>query len=130
MLILFGGADVADLTGRTLVDALATLATPAGQTWSPDRFYAAHDALRQRLARLPGAQLHRAPNSIADLMAVADLAVGSPGVTSWERCALGLTDHCHRGRRQSGRHGGIPRPSGCTLYLEGRATGRNGTRLL
>ena len=89
VLILFGGADIADLTGRT-VDALATLAYAGRADVVTGPLYAAHDALRQRLARLPGAQLHRAPNNIADLMAVADLAVGSPGVTSWERCALGL----------------------------------------
>lgn len=38
----------------------------------------------------PAARLHIAPASMARLMAGADLAVGAAGVTSWERCAMGL----------------------------------------
>jgi len=34
--------------------------------------------------------LHHRPESMAGLMAAADLAVGAAGTTSWERCCLGL----------------------------------------
>ena len=34
--------------------------------------------------------LHVNPPAMAGLMAAADLAIGTPGITSWERCTLGL----------------------------------------
>lgn len=89
LLVLFGGADQADLTGRT-VGVLADLgyAGPVDVVAGP--LYVGIDALKNRLAALPAATLHVNPPHVAELMATADLAVGSPGVTSWERCALGL----------------------------------------
>lgn len=89
LLVLFGGADAADLTGRT-VDLLArqAFAGPVDVVVGP--LYPGAQALGRRLAALPGGTLHVNPGNVAELMAAADLAIGSPGGTSWERCALGL----------------------------------------
>ncbi len=50
-------------------------------------------ALRQRIETLPDNQssvLHLDSGNMAALMASADLAIGAGGVSSWERCCLGL----------------------------------------
>jgi UDP-2,4-diacetamido-2,4,6-trideoxy-beta-L-altropyranose hydrolase len=39
---------------------------------------------------LPGAQMHRNANNVAELMKRADLAMGAGGGMNWERCCLGL----------------------------------------
>lgn len=44
-----------------------------------------------RLTRmLPNAECHIQVNNMAELMAIADLAVGAGGSTTWERCYLSL----------------------------------------
>lgn len=47
-------------------------------------------ALVKRLIENGTAVLHPDTRKVADLMAVADIAVGGCGMTSWERCCLGL----------------------------------------
>ncbi|MGY3616560.1 UDP-2,4-diacetamido-2,4,6-trideoxy-beta-L-altropyranose hydrolase [Bradyrhizobium sp. USDA 10063] len=44
-------------------------------------------ALRKEAARI---EVYVDPPEIAELMASADLAIGAPGTSSWERCCLGL----------------------------------------
>jgi UDP-2,4-diacetamido-2,4,6-trideoxy-beta-L-altropyranose hydrolase len=46
--------------------------------------------IREMCRILPGVQLHVQTSNIAALFAMADLAVGAGGATSWERCRLGL----------------------------------------
>ncbi len=49
------------------------------------------EAVRRRAASMTATvKVHVATRSMAELMGKADLAVGAGGVTSWERCALGL----------------------------------------
>jgi RimJ/RimL family protein N-acetyltransferase len=48
------------------------------------------DAVRARCAALPGARLYLDYGDMAGLMAGADLAAGAAGVSSLERCCLGL----------------------------------------
>ena len=47
-------------------------------------------ALRELAAGDPRLHLHVDSRNVAALMAAADLAVGAPGTSSWERCCLGL----------------------------------------
>lgn len=89
ILVMFGGADADNLTGRT-IDAIAGLGLDAHIDVVAGPLYPFIADLEQRLTQLPSATLHHAPGNIAELMAAADLAVGSPGTTSWERCALAL----------------------------------------
>lgn len=89
LLVMFGGADRDDLTGQT-VSLIAGLGLDLVVEVVAGPLYAHRERLEQRLQGLPRATLHVAPEHIADLMAAADLAIGSPGTTSWERCALGL----------------------------------------
>ncbi len=48
------------------------------------------DTVRQRIARLPGAELHVDSNRVARLFAVADIGIGAGGVALLERCCVGL----------------------------------------
>ena len=48
------------------------------------------DALKESIARRPGARAHVAPDTLAPLMARADFAVGAGGTTTWERFCLDL----------------------------------------
>lgn len=89
LLVMFGGADREDLTSRT-VRLLAPLFPKAAIDVVVGPLYAHHEHLAKSLAILPEATLHQNPANVASLMADADIAIASPGTTSWERCALGL----------------------------------------
>lgn len=47
-------------------------------------------AIKAACAATPGCRLHSPAENISELMAMADLAIGAGGVTSWERCSVGL----------------------------------------
>lgn len=89
VLVMFGGADAANLTLRA-VRALARLQWHGRVDVVAGPLYAHLTELRAAVAGLPDGVLHAPALHIAELMLQADLAVGSPGVTSWERCACGL----------------------------------------
>lgn len=89
MLVMFGGSDPRNLTmmiAKLLIakgwrDPIDFVAGP---------LYPHLDELREALRQLPDACLHAPAHDVAALMKNARLAVGSPGVSSWERCACAL----------------------------------------
>jgi UDP-2,4-diacetamido-2,4,6-trideoxy-beta-L-altropyranose hydrolase len=89
VLVMFGGADAADLTGR-VVAALVRIGWRGPLDIVAGPLYANLECLRLLVAKLPGATLHAPAHDVASLMQTADIALGSPGVASWERCACGL----------------------------------------
>ncbi len=89
ILVMFGGADAADLTSDA-VEALRELDYAGSINVVVGPLYKNVAILRESLAMLPNAVLHVAPPSIAELLVRADFVVGSPGVSSWERCVLGV----------------------------------------
>lgn len=90
VLIAFGGADAANITGLALaaflsldrpdvmVDVVFSAASPHA------------DSLREQAEGRPNVSLHHDLPTLAYLMVKADLAVGAAGATSWERLCLGL----------------------------------------
>ncbi|MEX0450467.1 UDP-2,4-diacetamido-2,4,6-trideoxy-beta-L-altropyranose hydrolase [Spiribacter sp. 218] len=88
--VFFGGTDLDNLTGMVLsalegltlediaVDVVVGVNNPN------------HDALASRTSVMPRVRLHRSLPHLADLMAKADLAIGAGGMTTWERCCIGL----------------------------------------
>ncbi len=48
------------------------------------------DTVRQRINAMPWARLHLDARNMGTLMTEADFCIGGAGMTSWERCALGL----------------------------------------
>lgn len=89
LLIMFGGSDPQDLTLRT-VNALARLNWQGPVEVVAGELYGKLQELKASVSRLPQASLHAPAHKVADLMRAADLALGSPGVASWERCACSL----------------------------------------
>ncbi len=90
LLVFFGGVDAPNMTAR----ALSALAKIGRNDLVVDVVVGAanphHRMIADLCASLPGACLHENPPSLAPLMAVADLAIGAGGATTWERCCLVL----------------------------------------
>lgn len=90
ILIFFGGADNENLTGRA-IDAFLCLNRPDIEV---DVVIAAGnphtETIRQGVVGHRNIHLHSGLPTLATLMALADLAIGAAGATSWERLCLGL----------------------------------------
>jgi UDP-2,4-diacetamido-2,4,6-trideoxy-beta-L-altropyranose hydrolase len=90
ILIYFGGADNDNHTGQAIeaflgigrADIILDVVTNPSCLWAED--------LRKQVRGHANIQLHESLPSLAHLMAIADLAIGAGGATSWERCCLGL----------------------------------------
>jgi len=90
VLVSFGAADTAGGTLKAL-EALALLDDPAlAVTAIAARTTPQHDRLKALCAARAGWQLLEPTDRMAELMATADLAIGTTGVTTWERCCIGL----------------------------------------
>lgn len=90
ILVFFGASDHLGLTEH----ALRVLNKPPFDRVAVDVVIGtsrASDGAIERLADVRGrATLHEAQRSLAPLMLRADLMIGAAGMTSWERCAVGL----------------------------------------
>ncbi len=89
LLVMFGGADTQNLTLR-VVNQLAAIAWEGEVDVIAGPLYGQLAQLAQAVSRLARGRLHAPADNVASLMRGADLAIGSPGVSSWERCACAL----------------------------------------
>ena len=92
ILITMGGVDQANATAAVL-DALAEVAHVAALRVTVVMGAKAPwlEAVRQQVLQLPFAvDVLVDRHDMADLMAMADFAIGAAGSTAWERCCLGL----------------------------------------
>lgn len=89
LLVMFGGADAQNLTLRT-VKVLGRVGWKGAVDVVAGPLYPELESLKAAVAALPNARLHAPARDVAALMRGADLAVGSPGVASWERCVCSL----------------------------------------
>ena len=88
--IFFGGGDLSNETAKALeairlmnrsdiaVDVVVGASNPKG------------DQIREICQRMSNTYFHLQVENMAELMALADLAIGAGGTTTWERCYLGL----------------------------------------
>ena len=87
VLVSFGGVDADNLTGAAL-DALTQVGVRAADVVigavHPQR------AAIEEKCRRQGFVCHVQSSRMAELMAAADLAIGAGGITTWERCCVGL----------------------------------------
>lgn len=90
ILIYFGGADADNLTGLAISAclALAPRSVDIDVVANPKSPHI--ESLREQVRGHERIALHESLPSLAALMANADLAIGAAGVTSWERCCVGL----------------------------------------
>ncbi len=90
VLVFFGGVDADNYTGRA-IEALSDIGVPDLHV---DVVIGAQHPCREQI-KLTCAQhgflCHVQTSLMAELMEVADLAIGAGGSATWERCCLGLT---------------------------------------
>lgn len=90
LLVFFGAADPANLTASAL-EALQSAELPEVST---DVVVGAlnphHAQIRKQCASMRRVNFHRQIDDLVEVMARADLAIGTAGTASWERCCLGL----------------------------------------
>ncbi|MGV7214027.1 UDP-2,4-diacetamido-2,4,6-trideoxy-beta-L-altropyranose hydrolase [Bradyrhizobium sp. UFLA05-112] len=90
ILVCFGGSDPTNETSKALeaiaglVESRLAMDVVIGSS-NPHA-----DSVAQLCGKLPGADLYRGADNVAELMRRADLSIGAGGVMSWERCCLGL----------------------------------------
>lgn len=90
VLIFFSGADSCNLTGRTLGAFLSFNRSDIEVDVVTTATYPYADSLRRQAIGHGNIHLHSDLPTLAPLMAVADLAIGAGGATSWERLCMGL----------------------------------------
>ncbi len=91
ILVFFGGVDIDNYTGRA-IDALVDL-DMKGLHIDVDVVIGAQHPYREQIQNACaeyGFTCYVQTNRMAELMAVADLAIGAGGSATWERCCLGL----------------------------------------
>ncbi len=90
VLVFFGGADFANLTGLTL----EALSQPAFNDWTVDVVappsHPHRAGLLEMASRRKRVEVHGSLPHLAHLMARADIAIGAGGTTTWERLCAGL----------------------------------------
>lgn len=89
VLVFFGGMDIDNYTSHA-IEALAQLGMPGVHV---DVVIGAQHPLRQQIEKecaQRGFDCHVQTDRMAELMAIADLAIGAGGAATWERCCLGL----------------------------------------
>lgn len=88
ILIAFGGVDAENHTGQA-IEAAAALGAGIQVDVVIGDGHPARARILQRCGEL-GFRCHVQTHHMADLMAIADLAIGAAGSMTWERCCLGL----------------------------------------
>jgi UDP-2,4-diacetamido-2,4,6-trideoxy-beta-L-altropyranose hydrolase len=89
VLVSFGGTDPSNETGSS-IDALAATLPALAHVDVVIGAGHAHRALIEAACLRHGYACHVQSNRMAALMAAADLAIGAGGVSTWERCCVGL----------------------------------------
>jgi len=90
ILVFFGGSDIDNFTGRSLAAfiALDCREIQLDVVISVDCPHAV--TIRNQISGRENIHIHSGLQSLAPLMAEADLAIGAAGATTWERLCLGL----------------------------------------
>lgn len=93
MLVYLGGADIEDLTGKT-ISAFLTLGrndVEMDVVVNPQSPYV--ESIRRQIAGVENVRLHMFLPSLSSLMSAADVSIGAGGITTWERCCLGVPSY-------------------------------------
>lgn len=88
-LVSFGGSDTANHTALAIEAIHSTLPDLAQVDVVIGASHAHRDAIAEACRR-HGYRCHVQSDRMPELMAAADLAIGAGGITTWERCCVGL----------------------------------------
>ncbi|MEA2108278.1 MAG: UDP-2,4-diacetamido-2,4,6-trideoxy-beta-L-altropyranose hydrolase [Pseudomonadota bacterium] len=90
LFVFFGGSDATNETGKTL----AALPLLANRQLQLDVVVGGGNPYREKIEKQAASckqvKFHYQVDTMASLMAKADIALGAGGTTTWERCCLGL----------------------------------------
>ena len=89
-LVSFGGSDPTNETAKTIAAISKTRSRKIAFDIVIGANYAYPDQVKQSLDSLPNVTPHFQTDRMAELMTEADFAIGSGGITMWERACLGL----------------------------------------
>ncbi|MFC5405012.1 UDP-2,4-diacetamido-2,4,6-trideoxy-beta-L-altropyranose hydrolase [Cohnella soli] len=93
LLVSFGGADLTNEATKTL-RAIVRVRERTGKQLPVSvlagRINPHAESIRELCAGLPDVRYFAHAENVAELMAMSDLAIGSGGTTTWERCCVGL----------------------------------------
>lgn len=93
ILVFLGGVDTANITSM-VIHALANVGQPQLRIAVViGAHHPARDSI-EAFCRQKGFQCHVETGRMAELMAKSDVAIGSAGTATWERCCLGLPTLC------------------------------------
>ena len=90
ILIFFGGVDSANMTEKAVDAFLELQRQDIGVDLVLGSNYVHQDAVRRKVKGYGNIHVHVGLPDLADLMRIADFAMGAGGVTHWERMCLGL----------------------------------------
>ena len=88
--IFFGGSDIFNLTEKSLLALHSNEFNSIYVDIVVGSSYAHHDSLKLLAAHRGQTTIYTQIPHLANLMAVADIAIGAGGVTNWERMCVGL----------------------------------------
>lgn len=93
VLVYFGGADIENLTGKT-ISAFLTLGRKDVEMDVVVNPQSPHvESIRRQIAGVDNVRLHMFLPSLSGLMSVVDVSIGAGGITTWERCCLGVPSY-------------------------------------
>ncbi|WP_188624389.1 UDP-2,4-diacetamido-2,4,6-trideoxy-beta-L-altropyranose hydrolase [Caldalkalibacillus thermarum] len=90
ILIFFGGSDYHNMTEKALRALLKLKKKDIVIDIVVGQNYLYHQKLKELCFKFKFINYHRQVNNIAQLMNMADLCIGAGGITTWERCYMGL----------------------------------------
>ncbi|MCL6611788.1 MAG: UDP-2,4-diacetamido-2,4,6-trideoxy-beta-L-altropyranose hydrolase [Peptococcaceae bacterium] len=90
MLVFFSGSDPTNETARALEAIYRINRQDIGVDVVVGNVNPHRKMIKQMCSEIPSAVFHCQVDNMAKLMAQADLAIGAGGITTWERCFLGL----------------------------------------
>lgn len=93
VMVYFGGADAENLTGKTISAFLAIGRKDVGIDVVVNPQSPHLDSIRRQTAGIGWIRLHLFLPSLSDLMNLADVSIGAGGMTTWERCCLGVPSY-------------------------------------
>lgn len=93
VLVYFGGADIENITGKT-ISAFLTLGRKDVEMDVVVNPQSPHvESIRRQIAGVGNVRLHMFLPSLSGLMSLADVSIGAGGITTWERCCLGVPSY-------------------------------------